>query len=535
MATPKILLSDKVYVPTDEVNMASVKKNYTKNLYEERACKVCEYRQDRHSFMCDTCPAFKERIVLFSKKNIKGVSHVGLPIGDRINIERKAKIDYNDFKIVDRRTFTLLNSKIKFTAKLRPVQKQLKESFLKKRYGLIIAPPRTGKSITALATTIELGNKIVFLAKQHEFLNQIMDHIHGNEEEGIPKCTNLPELEKKYKKKLYGFPKKEEDFKNFEIMFMTYQSLISDKKGKQRLKWLNKYIGTVAIDEVHTANANEFSKVISKLKARYKFGVTATRERKDRKEFIVEALLGPVVAETDIEALIPTVHLHKTELKYKHFNPGPAAWVYCMKHVTGDKKRNKQIVKMVMKDLKNGHNIVIPVLYKKHVLELQSMINKEFGSKICEIFVGGGGKKNKEGRKDILTRAKANKTRVIVGIRSLLQLGLNVPQWSAIYEIAPISNKPNLKQETKRVCTPLEGKRPPIVRLFVDFAQPQSLGCARSTVKHMLQLKYTFSSKEEQKELLNEVLGSGKRSKEVDELTSDILGPQRRSSLRMEL
>jgi hypothetical protein len=175
------------------------------------------------------------------------------------------------------------------------------------------------------------------------------------------------------------------------------------------------------------------------------------------------------------------------------------------------------IVDWVMKDLKNGHNIVIPVVFKKHAAELQHLINKRYQevfdkrTNICALFVGGGGNKNKDLRKQILSDAKSNKIRVTVGIRSILQRGLNVPTWSAIYEMAPISNEPNLRQETKRVCTPMEGKRPPIIRLFVDMDLGQSIGCARATIGHMKGFKYHFKKNPKQFALQYQILGDKNR------------------------
>jgi superfamily II DNA or RNA helicase len=380
-----------------------------------------------------------------------------------------------------------------------------------------------------LYTCLKLGQRIIFTANQHEFLTQIMDHIHGNEKEGIPKCTNLPELEKKHGKKLYGFPKTKEDYDNFQIMFIPYQSLISKTKGTERLSWIKPNFGTVAIDEVHRANATCFAGVISSLRTKYRIGCSGTLIRKDGKHFIAEAILGPANATTSIEALIPTVYVHLTTVEGKVYQPGPASWVYAMQYISGHKKRNAQIVEYVMKDLANGHNIVIPVTFKNHVVELQRLINEKYGSHICGTFTGGGGKKNKEDRKLLLTKVKDNEIRVTVGIRSLLQLGLNVPSWSAIYEILPISNEPNLKQETARICTPKPGKRSPIVRLFVDLNQPQSAGCARSTIGHMFKFKYHFASSSLQQDQLATVLSTGRRKGPIDHDDTTPVRTQRQS------
>lgn len=195
--TDKIFVRERVYIPLKLVDKDDVRKHYEKLMYDDRACKTCEHREDRHSYLCDNCEAFKGKIKLHQRKEIKGIPYVGVPVGDKANIQRKLGIAFSDFRIIDKRVKAPFDYKIKLTVNLRENQEQAVSEFCEKGYGLLEAPPRTGKTLMSLAIGLRLGHKFVVLANQHEFLDQFMDHIHGNEKEGIPKCTNLPELEKK--------------------------------------------------------------------------------------------------------------------------------------------------------------------------------------------------------------------------------------------------------------------------------------------------------------------------------------------------
>lgn len=246
----------------------------------------------------------------------------------------------------------------------------------------------------------------------------------------------------------------------------------------------------VLVHNCHKVGATTFASVMSRFATAYRFGVTGTVQRKDGRHKITTQVIGPVSARATVEALVPKVFIKDTGIKIRS---DPKLWVYKMKKLADSEPRNEMLVQRCLKDVANGHSVVIPLVFTKHIHSLVNRINQAAGRKIAEAFVGGGSVKQKAIRQQILARAKSGETSVIVGTRSLLQLGLNVPKWSAIYTAIPISNKPNYQQETSRVRTPMVGKRQPIIRLFYDSAMPASVACARNCLQHMKEFKYEIS------------------------------------------
>lgn len=503
---PVIYVRDKVYVPMSSVvSKERAKGKYTKRLYEERACAKCEYREERHGHMCNTCSNYKGTIRLYSTKMLHGQNYLALPLGDKRHIESATGAYFEDHRIKDLRVSVPFDYKIKFLIELRDYQKTLVADFLQHKYGLIEAPPRTGKTVCMVYLSIVLGQKTLLIADQTEFLEQFLMHLEGNEDEGIPKCTNMPELEEKTGKKLYGFPKTDADFKNFQFFVMTYQQFIDEYRGKDRLRRISKFVGTLMVDEAHSAAAKCFSTVIGKFKTRYRFGVTGTVDRKDGLQWVIKKVLGPITAHTEVESMTPKVFIHDTGISIR--NP-PAHPTFAFQRLAKSKPRNAMLVKQVLADIKAGYSVIIPLMFKKHMAELAFEINAAADEEVARVFHGASTVRDKAERKKILQDAKSGKLKCVIGTRRLMQRGLNVPLWSAHYIAMPISNKPNLKQETSRIRTPKDGKLQPIIRLYYETALGLSYGCARNSADHMKSFGYEFSKDKETRAALSDFADS---------------------------
>jgi superfamily II DNA or RNA helicase len=497
-------ISNKVFYPLEELDIEAVKDRYSIKQYDDMACQSCENRPFRHNDICDMCPrsAYKGETRLYTSRYIHDLPYVGLPIGDKQFYRNLGISNYRDFDYIDKRTLAPFKYPIEFTGTLYPNQLVVVNEFLSKKYGLIKAPPRTGKGPMIVYISVQLGQKTLILANQIEFLTQIEGHVRS--------MTNIEELERKSGRKLCGFPKNLHDFDHFMFLFSTYQRFLSDKGQELLISKVRDSFGTVMVDEVHTAAALRFSQVLGSLKPKYLLGCTATVERKDNRHVIIERLIGPITAESKKESLPVKMDLIVTEVKHKR---NYTNFVYAMRFLSNDVKRNKLIVDVAIDQLKQGQSIVIPVQFKNHVFQLVKDINDRWGSEIAEIFVGGGGDKNKRDRNATLDRCRIGKTRVVVGIRRLLQLGVDVPRWTRIFEVIPISNKPNFLQETSRIRTPcaeIPHKEPRII-FFVDCEIGPSLGCFRSTVGHLRSPEFNqYSWSDSAKKILSGVLkGNG--------------------------
>lgn len=481
---PIAIVRSKFYVPKNLVKIEQVEDHFTHTLYEEGICAKCPYLKERHSYMCDSCQAYLGETKTYSKIFRNDIEYIGLPLGQKRMFLNFLKI--NSFKELDIKDFrydTKFDYPITFGGKLngelRDYQKLMLDDFLKEKYGIIESPPRSGKTITALAIGIANGSRMLVVADQKEFLSQFEDHVRD--------FSNLPELEKKHDIVLFGRAKKYEDFAQYQIATATVQTFYS-KKGKELLKKICPHYGMVWVDECHKSSSPVFLKTISSMPIKVKWGATGTNERKDGKHRMLRDVLGPVVASSTVESMMPNVSVIWTGFKPKR---SYSSWVYAMKWIADNEERNEMIIEHVLKDVERGHSIILPCLFREHITYLTRRINAEYGSRIADYFMGGGDKKNLSHRTNTLDDAKSGKIKVVVGTRSILQLGLNVPRWSAIYSLFPISNKPNLKQETSRIRTPMEGKMTPEIKFFVDD-MTQSLWCFKSSIHHIQQFKYNI-------------------------------------------
>lgn len=243
----KIIVSDKLYVPRHHIPDKRVQKHYFKSFFSDYGCKQCDFRPHRPVDQCKGCENFGGSYQLAETRVIGNVEYIGLPLGDRENIEENMRIDFDDYKIVDKRTRAEFDYKIKIDLgedrDWFPHQIKTVKRMSKAKYGLFILPPRSGKSLTALKLAIELGHKVLLTADQYDFLNQFIGDIEES--------TNLPALQERTGKKLYGFVKTIEDLKDIQIGIITYQSFLS-KKGRKLLKACNKTFGTIIVDEVQS-------------------------------------------------------------------------------------------------------------------------------------------------------------------------------------------------------------------------------------------------------------------------------------------
>ena len=462
------ILKEKLYIPIRLVNMEKVEQKFVKQVFSEKDCNNCEYLPERFCDVCETCPAYLGTFRLYNEKKIKDNLYVGLPIGNKKMIRNCLKV--KDLEIKDKRPTPKFKHDIKFVRNLWGPQKGASKAIQNADSGLMRAPPRTGKTIISTHAAVKLGYKTLIMASQKEWLDQFLIAIRGDKENEA--FTNVDDIERFEGRQIAGICHTVGDFDKYDICLSTYQKFIT-KGGKKKLEAVKDKFGTLIIDEAHKTAAKEYLKVIAAFNCKVKVGLTATDKRKDGLEVLTKIVLGKVFHSVEIETLVPKVSIIKTGLSnssnFRNF-------VAAARFIQRDKNRNKLIIEHAVADIKAGHHVIIPVLYKDQIAVLVDGINKAFGKKVADGFHGS---LKPDIRKDILQKARTGKLKCIVGVRQIVNTGVNVPLWSMLYYQMPQSNPPVFQQETSRVRTKMDGKKPPEIKFFIDN-MGISKGCFRT-------------------------------------------------------
>lgn len=453
---------------------------YTFRFYEEKACDKCEYQPERHvEGVCDNCAAYQGGARLAENVKINEKAYIRFPVGDRKGLVRNLRragvlTDVQLPTWINRHPdheVTRFKRPIKFNGTWRgPYQKEAHDAFIAAKKGVIKAPPRSGKTVIGSAITCTLGLKTLIVTVQAEWLKGFYETFCGSASQpaltnaigsGVTAAERRAFWKSGKKRASVGFCKTLEDFQRHDVCLATVQSLYSEN-GLRLLKKLKNMFSVVIVDEVHTSAAPKFSQVLAALNAEYILGLSGTPTRKDQRHAIMHQLIGPIVFKAEVERLKPTVRLVRTD--YVDHNK-KAQWVNMVTKLENDKKRIKLIAQWAIKDVEQGHMVIIPLTRVKAIDKIVEQINKLAGKKLAHPFYGNV---KGEERENLIQAARSYKVKILVGGAKLVSTGVNIPRASAIYDVAMSSNLENCEQRVSRVLTPYEDKPPPMLRIFLD-------------------------------------------------------------------
>lgn len=493
----KVIEREALFIKSDKLK-ASVQKElksaFSFKFYDEKACERCEYLPDRHSDVCETCPSYKLGIELASKTQIGNNQYLKLPIGGKPIVEKiigsklKEDLEYRDYHKSHK------IKRIEFTGKLKKEQVNAVQAILDFKRGVIKAPARTGKTVLSCAAICEIRRKTLIVGSQIDWLQGFYETFVGSKtQKGF---TDL-------KKKRIGFCKTLDDFKSKDIALATVQTFHS-KKGQKLLEKIRDLFTVIVVDEIHTGAATKYARFLASMNAEYFIGLSATPSRKDMKYVLVKNILGDIIHEIKVDRLRPTVQLVKT--KYKP-TIKTSLWTNMVTNMEVNKPRLNLIAKYAIKDVRDGHMVLIPMSRVKVIHRLVKLINEKAGKKIAVPFFGG----NKKLRPKYIELARKYKVKVIVGQAKLISTGVNIPRASAIYDTTLSANMENCQQRVSRILTAYKSKPNPLLRLFLDDSKVRKStlsaewwGCIYKEMKPIISerdlylLKKYFSQKKEE-------------------------------------
>jgi superfamily II DNA or RNA helicase len=231
---------------------------------------------------------------------------------------------------------------------------------------------------------------------------------------------------------------------------------------------IRKLFGLVIFDEVHREGADTFQVVCGMFPALWRLGLSATPDRQDGKEVVFLAHIGPVRVISEGVPMIPKVLRYESgwrcprqrkrdpvtgEIKLVKVPHSPGKSGHIVKYLFRDQERNKLLVWLMMKALKNNRKTIIFSTSIEHLELLRDLCGKAGvpRSAFGEYF--GGNRSD-----DHLDKAAAKP--LVLATPGKAGDGTDFPWWDCCVLAAPIAQ---IKQNAGRVLREYPDKPQPVI------------------------------------------------------------------------
>lgn len=338
---------------------------------------------------------------------------------------------------------------------LRDYQAAAVEAILAVRQGVLQAPTGSGKTVVAMGAIARLQTPTIILVHTSILFEQTIDRIRdflgiqagriggGHEDVG-------------------------------DVTVAMVQTLM-----RRDVTGLASHFGCVILDEAHHCPAETFKSVVQRFPARYRIGLTATPNRKDRLHPVLFDTVGPIVHAVQERALVASGSLARTEV------------IAVQTPFRGWYRDDYQglINRLVANAARNA--VVLDSIGRYHMA--RSLVLTERVSHcdlLTEALAGRGmkvagihGQVAREQRDALVSRFVRGDIEVLVATTSLIGEGFDLPAIDTVFLTVPNGNVAKTTQALGRALRPSKGKISGRIVDFVDENVPLLLSQYRRRSK----------------------------------------------------
>lgn len=350
-----------------------------------------------------------------------------------------------EHKIIDIR---VLKEDIIFSSNIElfDYQKEILEVTEKKDFGVIVAPPGTGKTIISLEIIHTKKQPALIIVHRKQLFDQWIDRIQSFL--GIPK-HEIGQITTG--KKSVG--------KQITVAMM--QSL----KKLCKTPEINSAFGIIIIDECHHIPAKTFRETIIHFSSFYLYGVTATPKRKNNDEKLIFVYIGNIIARIRLEDLKHknrqvALQIKETTLSVP-FNYKTDEYEVLSNILIYDTTRNQMIIDDLQYYIKEQKSILVLSERKAHL----KVLNLYLKETVETIVVSG--EDSERSRKSKLEQIKMGHFQVVLSTGQFFGEGLDIPNFNCLSLVYPFAFEGKLIQYIGRVQ---RSEHPPII---IDYRDPK--------------------------------------------------------------
>lgn len=301
-----------------------------------------------------------------------------------------------------------------------------------KDFGVITAPPGSGKTVIGIQIIASKQQSALIVVHRKQLMDQWIERIKtflgipGNEigmiGQGKSRLGKLITV----------------------AMVQSLGKYLEKPGGKE----ISNSFGTLIVDECHHIPAESFRNTISAINAYYLYGLTATPFRKGNDGRGIFVHLGEIIADIkpqDIgEFKKGRVIVRETALSVP-FNPKTDAFETLSRILIHDSERNKLILKDVSAELNKGRKAVIITERKEHIDTLNQYLKQKFETITLS---GDDTESNRKSKWQLLTDGNYQ---VLITTGQFFGEGSDLQSASCIFLAYPFSFKGKLIQYIGRV------------------------------------------------------------------------------------